>query len=219
MNLPKVRSTTVNRQALARKRGIMLLTSFCAILPPVSTMHPQVAAHQGGRLASTVAPHVRRYYIAADEMDWTYIPNRRDQAVTGDKNDWRLEPSSRGMLDRNATTYRKALFREYTDSSFRTVKPRGDAWTHLGILGPLIRAEVGDTIRIVFRNNATRSYSMHPHGVFYAKNAEGAKYLDGTSGADRKDDAVAPGASYVYVWAVPERAGALDGSSRSRNLI
>jgi FtsP/CotA-like multicopper oxidase with cupredoxin domain len=47
------------------------------------------------------------------------------------------------------------------------VKPRPAAWTHLGILGPLLRAEVGDTIKVVFRNNAGRPYSMHPHGVFY----------------------------------------------------
>lgn len=215
MDRPKVRSRAVNRHALSRECGLMGLTLFCAILLPVSTMHTQVAVHQGHRPASAVTPHIRRYYIAADEMDWTYIPRRSDQAVTGDKDNGAANPASRGMLDRNATTYRKALFREYTDSSFRTVKPRADAWMHLGILGPLIRAQVGDTLRIVFRNNATRPYSMHPHGVFYAKNAEGAQYLDGTSGADRKDNAVAPGASFEYVWAVPERAGPAKGDGSS----
>jgi len=28
-------------------------------------------------------------------------------------------------------------------------------------------------------NKATFNYSMHPHGVFYDKNNEGAKYNDG----------------------------------------
>jgi FtsP/CotA-like multicopper oxidase with cupredoxin domain len=43
--------------------------------------------------------------------------------------------------------------------------------------------------------------------VFYAKDAEGFSYLDSTSGKDRLDDAVAPGATHTYVWPVPERAG------------
>lgn len=165
---------------------------------------PRHAAHLG-------VSHVRRYYIAADEVDWTYVPTRGDQALTGAQDDGASSRASRGMLDRNATTYRKALFREYTDSSFRTLKPRSAAWVHLGILGPLIRAEVGDTIRVVFRNHASRPYSMHPHGVFYRKDAEGMRYLDGTSGADRDDDAIAPGATFTYVWLVPERAGPADG--------
>jgi len=154
---------------------------------------------------------VRVYYIAAVEVDWTYVPSGSDQAITGAKDDFAKDSASRGMLDPNQTTYRKAIFREYTDSSFRLLKPRPDAWTHLGILGPLLRAEVGDTIEVVFRNNATRRYSLHPHGVFYRKASEGFAYLDGTSGANRQGDAVAPGVTYTYVWPVPERAGPADG--------
>ena len=80
-------------------------------------------------------------------------------------------------------------------------------WEHTGILGPILRAEVGDTIRVVFKNNATHPYSMHPHGVFYDKDSEGAGYNDGTSGADKEDDAVPPGKTHIYTWRVPERAG------------
>jgi hephaestin len=74
---------------------------------------------------------------------------------------------------------------------------------------------VGDQIHVVFKNNATRPYSIHPHGVFYAKNAEGAPYNDGTSGGNKLDDAVPPGATFEYFWNVPERAGPgpMDGSS------
>ena len=31
----------------------------------------------------------------------------------------------------------------------------------------------------MFKNKASFPYSMHPHGVVYAKNAEGAAYNDG----------------------------------------
>lgn len=35
----------------------------------------------------------------------------------------------------------------------------------LHILGPLLRGEVGDIITVVFKNNASRPYSVHAHGV------------------------------------------------------
>jgi FtsP/CotA-like multicopper oxidase with cupredoxin domain len=104
-------------------------------------------------------------------------------------------------------TYKKAVFREYTDSTFATPKPRPAEWEHLGILGPLLRATVGDTFRIVFRNKATHPHTLHPHGVIYKKDSEGAPYVDGTSGADQADDGVPPGGTHTYLWPVPERAG------------
>ena len=111
------------------------------------------------------------------------------------------------MTKQVSTSYVKTLYREYTDDTFRTLKAWPPQWEHLGFLGPLIRAEVGDTIRVVFRNNGDHPYSIHPHGVFYKKDSEGAPYDDGTSGADKADDAVPPGGTHTYVWQVPERAG------------
>lgn len=48
---------------------------------------------------------------------------------------------------------------------------------------------------------------MHPHGVAYNKDSEGANYNDGTTGADRLDDLVAPGETVKMTWTVPETAG------------
>ena len=96
------------------------------------------------------------------------------------------------------------------------IVPAGQAEPRLGFLGPLIRAEVGDTIQVIFRNNAKRPYSMHPHGVFYNKDSEGAPYEDGTSGADKADDGVPPGGTHKYTWQVPERAGPAWTRSRRR---
>ena len=103
--------------------------------------------------------------------------------------------------------YLKALYREYTDETFTTLKERPPEWEHLGALGPVIRARVGDTIVVHFKNNARFPASVHPHGVFYDKDSEGALYNDGTSGLDKVDDSVAPGGTYTYTWRVPERAG------------
>ena len=63
--------------------------------------------------------------------------------------------------------YKKAMYRAYTDDTFTTEIERDSDTKHLGIMGPIIYAEVGDTIEVVFKNNATRHYSIHPHGVFY----------------------------------------------------
>ena len=149
---------------------------------------------------------VRTYYIAADEVDWDYAPSSKN-LIYDEKYHFQDDPASKGTLNPNATVYRKAVFNEYTDSNFRTLKPRPDAWVHLGILGPLIRAEVGDTIKVVFRNNASHPFTLHPHGVLYLKDSEGADYQDNTSGKEKADDSVAPGATYRYRWSVPERAG------------
>lgn len=54
----------------------------------------------------------------------------------------------------------------------------------LGLLGPTLRAKVGDTIKITFKNNCGFTTSLHPHGVFYEKNSEGSPYDDGTSEGD-----------------------------------
>ena len=148
----------------------------------------------------------RDYYIAADEVDWDYAPGGVNKMM-GMKFDGYSKVFTERGPQRIGTVYRKAIYREYTDNTFTHLKPRAPEWEHTGILGPILRAEVGDTIRILFKNNASRPYSMHPHGVFYNKDSEGAPYDDGTSGADKEDDAVPPGKTHLYKWEVPERAG------------
>ena len=151
-------------------------------------------------------PRIRSYYIAADEVDWDYAPGGVNKMM-GMKFDGYSKIFTERGPHRIGTVYRKAVYHEYTDSTFTQRKPRSPEWEHAGILGPILRAEVGDTIQILFKNNATRPYSMHPHGVLYDKDSEGAPYNDGTSGADKEDDGVPPGKTHTYTWKVPERAG------------
>jgi hypothetical protein len=153
----------------------------------------------------------RTYFIAADEVDWDYTPQGRNLA--GVPHSEAAENESAAGI--NHRIYHKAIYQEYTDATFRTLKTRPQQWAHLGILGPLIRAEVGDSIRVVFRNNTHLTVTMHPHGVQYAKDAEGATYRDGTSGSVKADDGIPRGGTYTYLWTVPERSGPgpMDGSS------
>ncbi len=96
------------------------------------------------------------------------------------------------------TAFRKAIYREYTDASFTRLKARPPLWEHLGILGPLIRAEVGDTVKVVFKNNTKINCSMHPHGLAYTKESEGAMYNDGDS-QRRKRRRTRPSGPYLHL--------------------
>jgi hypothetical protein len=154
---------------------------------------------------------IRAYYIAAVEIEWNYAPAGMDQ-MTGKPFEGETKIWTERGKDRLGTIYRKAVYREYADETFSTEKRRAKEWEHLGIMGPLIRAEVGDTIVIHFRNNATQPYSIHPHGVSYSRDSEGTPYagtnMDGAG-------LVSPGQTHTYIWNVPERAGPgeNDGSS------
>lgn len=43
---------------------------------------------------------------------------------------------------------RKVVFQSYTDSTFSTLQDDDEYTEHLGILGPVIRAEVDDVIQV-----------------------------------------------------------------------
>jgi hephaestin len=153
-----------------------------------------------------VAGTARTYYIAADPVVWNYAPEGHN-LITGAPFDDVAAVFTATGPNRIGSTYRKSLYQEYTDASFTTPGPRAAAWQHLGFLGPVIHAAVGDTVRIVFRNNLDRDASIHMHGLRYDKASEGAPYDDGTTPAERADDTVPPGATYGYTYTVPERAG------------
>ncbi|NXV98368.1 HEPHL protein, partial [Calonectris borealis] len=76
--------------------------------------------------------------------------------------------------------------------------------------GPVIKAEVGESIRVTFRNNASRPFSIQPHGVRYRKSDEGALYSAASRGAEPPASHVSPGATFTYEWNVPEDVGPTD---------
>ena len=58
--------------------------------------------------------------------------------------------------------YKKAVYREFTGDSFTKQKEHPE---YFGLLGPMIKAEVGETIEVVFKNKASQSYSVIPWGI------------------------------------------------------
>jgi hypothetical protein len=156
----------------------------------------------------------RTYYIGADQVVWDYAPDGRND-ITGKPFDEVADVFVARGPSRIGSSYLKCLYRQYTDATFAHRVPRAADDAYLGFTGPVIRAVVGDRIKVVFRNGCTIGASVHPHGVFYAKASEGAPYADNTSRKDGVDDAVPRGGRHTYTWLVPDRAGPgpHDGSS------
>jgi FtsP/CotA-like multicopper oxidase with cupredoxin domain len=137
----------------------------------------------------------RQYYIAAEEVQWDYAPGRKG-LLSGTGHSDGVPPPWAGN-----TRKKKVRYIEYTDDTFKTRKPQPE-W--LGVLGPIIRAEVGDTIVVHFLNRARGHYGIHPHGVRYTKDHEGAFYPPAGAGAGAK---VPPGGRFSYTWTVDESSG------------
>jgi FtsP/CotA-like multicopper oxidase with cupredoxin domain len=135
--------------------------------------------------AAPASARVVTYWIGAVPVTWNVVPNGHDAIMgttfsTADT----VFPT---VVYRNFTAHwRRPIPNAPTDSSNQNLIP-----------GPLIRARVGDTIIVHFKNMDTlyhRVHSMHFHGVHYRPSSDGA-YLPGFSG---KDAAVMPGQSYTY---------------------
>lgn len=139
-----------------------------------------------GLMASPTQATEREYWIAAEKLPWNYAPSGRNL----------IHPDNGLDVWGKTLTYTKYRYIGYEDASYTTPLPQPE-W--MGILGPQLRAEVGDTIKVHFLNNTDRPLSIHPHGVSYDKDNEGA---DGGKGA-----MIPPGKRYTYTWKVDEAAG------------
>jgi FtsP/CotA-like multicopper oxidase with cupredoxin domain len=135
------------------------------------------------------AGKTREYFIAAEDVPWDYAPSSRN-LMHG-------QPLPQPWINR--TRWNKTRYIEYTDATFSARKPQ-PIW--LGILGPIIRAEVGDTVVVHFLNRSAQPHSMHPHGLRYDKTNEGAHYLPAGAGA-----MVVSGHTFTYRWKADKSSG------------
>jgi len=144
----------------------------------------------------------RRYYIAAEPELWDYAPSGRDE-ICGT------------VLPPDLATGRqesKVRYVQYTNDTFRT---RVIANPSLGIMGPVLRGVVGEFLAVTFLNRASQPLSMHPHGVKYDKDSEGAYYRPGPG----RGAAVGPGGRFTYVWRLDEAAGPKAGGPASQGWL
>lgn len=120
---------------------------------------------------------VRDYWVVAESVTWNAVPNGRD-AIHG------------VSYDPSQTIFPAVVYRRYSPNWKRPIG-RGR------IGGPLLKARVGDRLRVHFLNRDTvgnRRHSMHFHGVQYRPGSDGS-YVPGFS---RGGDDVRVGRSFTY---------------------
>lgn len=144
-----------------------------------------VLALTGAASSGTQAGRTIDVWVAAVPVTWNIAPNGKD-AITGEpvaSEDSILETV---VYRRYSPNWRKPLPNAPRDSSDGLVIP-----------GPLIKARVGDRLRIHFKNMDTlrnEPHSMHFHGVEYKPPSDGA-YIPGFSG---RGGNVKPGQTFTY---------------------
>lgn len=136
--------------------------------------------------ASAVTGPRREYWIAAEVRNWNIIPRNK----RGKKRDQMMNET---IKDKGKTTFQAYAYRAYT-ANFG--EPLGPAT----VPGPLIEANVGETLIVHFRNKTPSPVTMHPHGAFYSNEMDGAYkgyYTDPGGFVQSNQD-------FTYVWECPE---------------
>jgi FtsP/CotA-like multicopper oxidase with cupredoxin domain len=171
---------------LVVRGGLGALLAFLALAGAVAWA--PAAVGQGKAQPSGV---VREYWIAAVPVRWNVVPNERN-AIEGE------------TFTPDKTVFRTVVYRQYTKDF---AKPVANVTGDEGIQGPLIRARVGETLLVHFRNLDTLNnlpHSMHFHGVRYQFGSDGA-YIPGFSGPGAT---VKPGETFTYkLVAEPQSVG------------
>ncbi|HWD09725.1 MAG TPA: multicopper oxidase domain-containing protein [Actinomycetota bacterium] len=137
----------------------------------------------------------REYWVQVDAFSHNLVPTGSDQLMGRS-----FKPSD--------STYWGLGYRAFTPSWGEPLPGNDDLGPNTGIPGPILRAGVGDTVLVHFRNNDTHynwPHSMHPHGLKYDPASDGAYVASDTTTPGR---AVPVGQSYTYTWtAQPSSVG------------
>jgi FtsP/CotA-like multicopper oxidase with cupredoxin domain len=136
-------------------------------------------------MAAPAGAKTRDYWVAAVPTSWNIVPNGRDAIMNM-------------PVDSADTIFPTVVYRRYSKNWAKPL-PNAVHSSADGLLipGPLIKARVGDLIRVHFKNMDTlrhAPHSMHFHGVHYRPSSDGA-YVPGFSGGDAD---VKPGHTWTY---------------------
>jgi FtsP/CotA-like multicopper oxidase with cupredoxin domain len=166
--------------AAARVPRPKAVSAAAAKEPTESQTYVTPSPQPGGRAVE--------YWIQATQARWTIVPSKRD--------DWH------GVAVPGASTFTATVYQQMTDGFAAALGPAA-------MPGPTLHAEVGDTLVVHVRNGLTgdrkQAITMHPHGVKYNPEYDGA-YMGAYT---RAGGFVAPGEEFTYRWeCVPGSAGA-----------
>jgi FtsP/CotA-like multicopper oxidase with cupredoxin domain len=188
------------RQFVASAGG----TLFCTLAGQrlSSNSHVDIQKLSGG---VPVPPKVAAYYATQSDVHPDFVSDvrPRDATATGQVQTywikavrapkWNIVPTHHdGMMDRKVrgkTTFTALAYQAWAPGF---AKPLGPPQ----IPGPLLQAQTGDTIVVNFRNETGVPVTMHPHGIFYTHDMDGAykgKYTEPSGFVEN-------GKTFQYVW-------------------
>ena len=136
--------------------------------------HPEFVSESRPR-AATATGAVHTYWIKAVKTKWNIVPTHHD-----------------GMMDKKVpgkTTFTALAYQPWAPGF---AKPLGPPQ----IPGPLLEAQTGDTIVVNFRNQTGVPVTMHPHGIFYTHDMDGAYKGKFTEPGGFVEN----GRTFQYVW-------------------
>ncbi|NXI41955.1 HPHL1 protein, partial [Galbula dea] len=154
----------------------------------VSSCHNTTRAQQQHRA-------MRLYYIAAEEVEWDYASNKSTTP-----NIYNISSNEERFAGPSIIFYwdGECSWREWPSPLLSpTSSLPWQLWSWICVpRGPLLHAEVGDSVLIVFKNKASRPYSVSAHGIEEV-------------GCEEQPETpiTLPGEINTYRWNVPERSG------------
>ncbi|NWW74416.1 HPHL1 protein, partial [Climacteris rufus] len=147
------------------------------------------AQQQGGAM--------RLYYIAAEEIEWDYASNKSSAPKIYNISSYKERyPKQKTIFWARDTLIAGGKL----EASFHKFVEFRKAALITGIfylnVGPLLHAEAGDSVLIVFKNKASRPYSISAHGIEEV-------------GCEEQPETpiTLPGEINTYRWNIPERSG------------
>lgn len=138
---------------------------------------------------------LREYWFQADSFYHNIMPSGID-GMTGN------------TVMSSQTSFWAIGYRAFTPGWDAPLPGNNDLGPNTGIPGPILRAQVGDTVRVHFRNNDTyykKSHTIAPHAFKYTLSNDGgwAWMLQ-----DRPGTTIEFGQTYTYEWtAIPRSVG------------
>ena len=168
----------------ASRRGMLKTSLFGGAISLLSSSATQMKAEPLLAGPGTL----REYWIQVDSFPHNAVP-------TG------IDAMSGSLYAPNQCSFGALGYRAFSPNWQNPLPGNDDIGPNTGIPGPTIRAKVGDTIRIHFRNNDLHfgfPHSIHAHGVAYDPESDGAWIW----AEQPQGSAVTVGDSYTYEYTV-----------------
>jgi FtsP/CotA-like multicopper oxidase with cupredoxin domain len=167
-----------HKLSLDRPADVARLAAGVPVPPRVARAGGASKAGAASAAASGKA-RTREYWIRAEQVRWDIVPSGRDQ-----------------MMNRRVKGRTRFTAYAYRRYSANFGSPLGPAT----IPGPLVEARVGDQVVVHFQNRVQVPTTIHPHGIFYAEEMDGAykgRFTDPGGFVQRNR-------TFTYVWEARE---------------